>query len=470
MSEEFDFAVIGAGSGGLVVAAAAAKLGQRVVLFEKDRMGGECLNTGCVPSKALIAAGKAAAQVGKASAFGVTATPRIDVAAVRAHVRCTITAIAPHDSQGRMEGLGIRVVRAAARFKDAGTLEASGKLFRARRIVIACGSRPAVPAIPGLEGTPYLTNGNLFDLDDLPEHLIVIGGGPIGVEMAQAHARLGSAVTIIEAAATPLGREDGELVEVVVDQLASDGVVIRTNCRIASVAHGPDGFSLVLADGSTVVGSHLLVATGRRPNLDGLDLEAAGIAASDRGITVDKRMRTTNTCVYAIGDCAGGPQFAHAATHQAGLVIRHALFRLPVDARKAIVPRVSYCEPELAQAGLTESEARQAFGGSITVLRRSFDGNDRSVAEGATAGFVKIVAGRGGRILGVGIVGDGAGDLLQPWLVAMSNGLTLRDMLKVVTPYPTHSELAQKAALDYYAGLSGNRWVRRAIGWLARIG
>lgn len=469
MSAGFDVAVIGAGSGGLVAAVAAANFGQRVILFEAGEMGGECLNTGCVPSKALLAAARAVQQARDAARLGITADPHVDMAAVRAHVRATIAAIAPHDSQARMEALGIRVVRAAARFRDATTLEAAGEAFVARRIIIASGSHPAVPPIPGLAGTAFLTNESLFDLDGLPRHLIVIGGGPIGVEMAQAHRRLGAEVTLLEAGRL-LGREDPELAQVVADRLAADGVVVRTNVAIISVAQDDKGFSVALDDGARIAGSHLMVATGRRANIDSLNLAAAGIAATANGITVDRRMRTSVRHIYAIGDCVGPPQFTHLAAHQAELVICHALFRLPVDARKTIVPRVTFGEPELAQAGLTEAEARAAHGPDIKVLRQPFSGNDRALADADSAGLVKVVAGRRGAILGVGIVGSGAGDLIQPWLVAMNNGLGLRAILGSLLPYPTRGEASRRAALHYYAGVAGNPWLRRAISLLAKLG
>ena len=469
MSQRFDFAVIGAGSAGLVAAVAAANFGQKVVLFESGRMGGECLNTGCVPSKALLAAAKSAAACRQAARFGVFAEPRIDADAVRAHVRRVIDTIAPHDSQERMESLGITVVRAPARFRDAATLEAAGRHYTARRIVIATGSRPAFPAIPGLAGTPFLTNESLFDLAVLPQHLIVIGGGPIGVEMAQAHRRLGSDVTILEAAGL-LGRDDPELTRVVVDRLMEEGVSIRDKTTIASISQSARGFDVRLGDGTVVAGSHLLVAAGRRPNTDNLNLATAAVSFTPKGITVDKRLRTTNPRVYAIGDCNGGPQFTHAAGHQAGLVIRHALFRLPVDAAKVVMPRVTYSDPELAQAGLTEAEARAQLGDAVTVLRRPFATNDRAVAEADTQGLVKIVAGRRGRILGVGIVGAQAGDLIQPWLVAMNNGLSLRAMLATLPPYPTRGEAGRQAALDYFGGFASNPWVRHVIEVLGRFG
>lgn len=469
MSERFDVAVIGAGSGGLVAAVAAASFGQKVVLFEQSRMGGECLNTGCVPSKALLAAANAVHAAKAAARLGVIAGPCVDMAAVRAHVRKAIAGIAPHDSMERMQGLGITVVRAEARFQDAATLVADDRSYTARRIIVATGSRPAVPDIPGLAETPFLTNESLFDLDGLPCHLIVIGGGAIGVEMAQAHRRLGADVTILEAA-NLLNREDPELAACVTEQLVADGIRISTNCRIGQVAHDGTGFTVRLADGGIVTGSHLLIATGRRASIVNLDLAAGGIAATDEGITVDRHMRTSNRRVYAVGDCTGGPQFTHAAAHQAGIAIRHALFRLPVDVRNTIIPRVTYCQPELAQAGMTEAEARAAHGGPVTVLRQPFTANDRARTEADDAGLIKIVAGKRGRILGVGIAGAQAGELIQPWLLAMNRRLPLRAMVETVLPYPTRGELGRAATLGYFSAVAANSWVRRAIRMLGIFG
>jgi pyruvate/2-oxoglutarate dehydrogenase complex dihydrolipoamide dehydrogenase (E3) component len=298
---------------------------------------------------------------------------------------------------------------------------------------------------------------------------VVIGGGPVGVEMAQAHRRLGCEVTIIEAASL-LGRDDPELTRVVVDRLAQEGVAIRDMTTVASVSHDSQGFHVELGDGTSIAGSHLLVAAGRRPNIDGLNLAAAGVAVTAKGITVDKRLRTTNPPIYAIGDCNGGPQFTHSAGHQAGLVIRHALFRLPVNAASVVTPHVTYSDPELAQAGLTESEARAQFGKAITVLRRNFAANDRAVAEADTQGLIKVIAGRRGRILGVGIVGAQAGELIQPWLLAMNNGLSLRAMLATLPPYPTRGEAGRQAAFDYFGAVASNPWLRRVIRLMGRFG
>jgi pyruvate/2-oxoglutarate dehydrogenase complex dihydrolipoamide dehydrogenase (E3) component/signal transduction histidine kinase len=435
-----DICVIGAGAGGLSVAAAAAAFGVSVVLVEKDRLGGECLYTGCVPSKALIAAAKRAHGIAGAETFGIAAGPvRVDFAKVHRHVQDVIAAIAPNDSKERFTGLGVRVIAAAARFKDRDTVVAGdGTEIAARRFVIATGSSPSLPPIPGLDAVPYLTNETVFDLAARPEHLIVIGAGPIGLELAQAFRRLGAAVTVLEAAA-PLAREDGECADVVLDALAREGVDIRSHVAIVRVEAAAAKLNVLIRAGDgeeTIAGSHLLVATGRTASTEGLGLEQAGIACDRRGIVVDAGLKTTNKRVYAIGDVGGHGQFTHLANYQAGLVIRNALFRLPAKMNEDIVPRVTFTDPELAQVGLTETQAK-ARGIPIRVLRWPYHENDRAQAEGTTAGHIKAVTDRRGRVLGATIVGAGAGELIATWALAVTERSNIRTFLGVIIPYPT---------------------------------
>lgn len=466
-----DICVIGAGSGGLSVAAAAAAFGVPVVLVERGRMGGDCLNTGCVPSKALLAAGRHAAAHAEASAFGIGMTaPVVNFARVQAHVKGVIAAIAPNDSKERFTGLGVRVIAGEARFQDRATVTVGGTAIRARRFVIATGSSPALPPIPGLEATPHLTNETVFELTRCPEHLVVIGGGPIGLELAQAHRRLGAAVTVLEAA-RPLARDDEECAAVVLDALAREGVVVRAGVKVARVE--PDGEKVrVFVEGAAgaepIAASHLLVATGRAPNVAGLGLEAAGIARDPRGIVVDRRLRTTNRRVYAIGDVAGG-NFTHVANYHAGLVIRNALFRLPVRADAAAIPWVTFTDPELAQVGLTEVEARKRHR-AIRVLRWPYHENDRAQAERETHGHIKVVTDARGRILGATIVGRGAGELIATWTLAISQRLTVRALLDLVLPYPTLAEIGKRAAVGFYAPGAASPWVRKIIALLRRLG
>jgi pyruvate/2-oxoglutarate dehydrogenase complex dihydrolipoamide dehydrogenase (E3) component len=467
----YDLAIIGAGSAGLSIAAAAAQFGQKVVLFEKGEMGGDCLNTGCVPSKALLAAAKAAQAHRSSAIFGVAAqNPKVDFAKVMTHVENVITTIAPLDSQERFEGLGVKVVRAAVRFKGPASLESEGKVYTARRIVIATGSRAGVPPIPGIDTVPFFTNENIFKNRVLPKHLIVIGGGPIGMEMALAHRRLGAEVTVLEAF-QPLGKDDPELAQVVLASLQSEGITIRGGIKIERIEKNKSGLRVVAANNEIIEGSHLLVAAGRVANVEGLQLEAAGVQYTKRGITVDQGLRSvSNRKVYAAGDVAGGLQFTHVAGYHAGLVIRNALFRLPVRNRTDIIPWVTYTDPELANVGLTEKDARTLHGDSIRVLRWSFHENDRAIAEGKSKGLVKIVAGKNGRVLGVGIVGPNAGDLIAMWTLAVSQKMKVSAIANVVLPYPTFGEAGKRAAVTYYAGLAAKPFTRKLIGFLKAFG
>ncbi len=475
-----DICVIGAGSGGLTVAAAAAAFGVPVVLIEQGKMGGECLNSGCVPSKALIAAARRAHGVSSVSgleAFGITASPpQIDFARVHDHVQRVIAAIAPNDSKARFTGLGVRVIEGHARFKSKDIVAVGDAIeIKARRVVVATGSSPAIPAIPGLERVAFLTNETVFDLKTCPQHLIVIGAGAMGLELAQAFRRLGAAVTVLEAG-TALAHDDAECVRIVLDQLAEEGVVVREGVSIAHVEASGAGVAVVLSgaggqrgDHERITGSDLLVATGRRPNVEGLALDAAGIAHTPSGITVNRSLRTSNRRVYAIGDVTPGPRFTHAANYHAGLVIRNALFRLPVKADDRLIPRVTFTDPELAHVGLTEDEARRASR-TIRILRWPFAENDRAQAERQIRGHIKVIADQRGRILGATIVGPGAGELIGTWSLALANRLTIRAIVGTVVPYPTFGEIGKRAAITYFLPRLTSPFVRRIIGWLRRLG
>jgi len=469
---EPDICVIGAGSGGLSVAAAAAAFGVPVVLIEKHKMGGDCLNYGCVPSKALIAAATRAADFATSARFGVSAGhPKVDFPQVREHVRRVIAAIAPNDSAERFGALGVRVIAGTARFKDAATVAVDNIEIKARRFVIASGSSPAIPPIAGLADTPHLTNETIFDLAECPEHLVVIGAGPVGLELAQAFRRLGAHVTVLEAA-LPLAKHDPECAEIVLDQLKRDGVVIRLGVVVTRVTQADGKIRVAIARGDgdeTIEGTHLLVAAGRTPNTGDLGLEAAGIRYERRGILVDKRLRTTNRRVYAIGDVTGGLPLTHVANYHAGLVVRHALFRLPVRVDHDAIPWVTFTDPELAQVGLSEAEAR-ARNDSVRVLRWPFHENDRAQAERATHGHIKVVTSRHGRILGATIVGRHAGELIATWALAVGQRLNIRALAGSVVAYPTLAEVGKRAAVTYFKGSLTSPLVRRIIVWLRRLG
>jgi pyruvate/2-oxoglutarate dehydrogenase complex dihydrolipoamide dehydrogenase (E3) component len=464
--------IIGAGSAGLSVTAGVVQLGLSTVLVEAGRMGGDCLNTGCVPSKALLAAAKLMHAHRHPTLAGVPPHEFVtDRAAVNAHIRDTIATIAPHDSVERFEGLGVHVIKAHARFLDGGRIEAGGETIAAKTFVVATGSTPSIPPIPGLDPARVLTNETIFDLDVVPEHLVVIGGGPIGIEMAQAHRRLGSSVTVIETN-TILPKDEPELVEVVRRTLTGEGVEIIENAAVAALAHGTGGTTVVLGAGGSersLVASHVLVATGRKATVDGLDLDKAGVACGPKGITVDARLRTSNRRIYAIGDAAGGPQFTHIAGYHAGIVVRNIAFRLPARVDYRALPWVTYTDPELAHVGLTLAEARDRHGDAAQSLMLPFTGLDRAVAERRTEGLIKVVADKGGRVLGCSIVGPGAGEFIGLWGLAIDRRLKLRHLAGLVLPYPTYSEIGKQAAGAWYKPSlfsDRTRWLVRLLGKL----
>lgn len=467
-----DLCIIGAGSGGLTAAAVAVQLGASVVLIERKLMGGDCLNYGCVPSKALLAAAKSAQSFRSAGAFGIAASePKIDGRRLHDHVQDVIAAIRPNDSVERFTGLGVRVIQAEAKFIGRRTVMAGDIEIRARRFVIATGSSPAVPDIPGIETVPYLTNETVFGLKERPRHLLIIGGGPIGMEMAQAHIRLGSAVTVLEAGA-PLPKDDPEAAAIVISRLEEEGVIILADAKIERVERFDADIAVhvVRADKTTtIVGSHLLVAAGRKPGVEGLGLDKARIRYDDKGVRVGHNLKTRNGRVYAIGDAAGGPNFTHMASHHAGLVVRNALFGLPVDKAKAVVPWVTYTTPELAQVGLTEAEARKAHR-KLTILRWPFSENDRAQAERTTEGFVKAVMTPDGRILGATLVGPSAGELSHLWVLAIAKRLKITDLADVILPYPTLGEVSKRAAVSWYLPSLTNPWLKRVMRFVRLFG
>jgi pyruvate/2-oxoglutarate dehydrogenase complex dihydrolipoamide dehydrogenase (E3) component len=467
-----DVCILGGGSGGLSMAAAAVQMGASVVLIEKGKMGGDCLNTGCVPSKALIAAAHAAHVVRHGHLFGIEAQdPVIDYGRVHQHVHGVIDAIAPHDSVERFEGLGVELIQAPGRFSSPDIVEAGGKRIQARRYVVATGSRAALPPIPGLKDVRYLTNENVFELTELPRHLIVIGGGPIGIEMAQAFRRLGSAVTVVEKFGI-LAKDEPEAVEVIRRKLHEEGITLLESTGMERVEHNSDGIRVTLdseaASAQSITGSHILVAAGRLPNVEGLNLSAAEIEVTPKGIVTDARLRTTNRRVYAIGDVAGGPQFTHIAGYHASVAIKNVLFGLPAKVSYAALPWVTYTDPELAHVGLTEADAR-AQKLNFKVLSWPLAMNDRALAERATDGLAKIVLGKRGRILGATIVGLRAGELIGTWGLAISSGLSIGALATSIAPYPTLSEVTKRVAgSNFTATLFGSR-TRAIVGLVQRL-
>lgn len=466
-----DICVIGGGSGGLSVAAGAAQMGADVVLLERAEMGGDCLNYGCVPSKSLIAAAHAAHVMRTAGRFGVAdAEPEIDWAGVRDHVKGVIETIAHHDSQERFEGFGVRVIREEGQFTGPVTVRAGEYEITAKRFVIATGSAPVVPPIPGLDEVPFFTNETIFDNDQPINHLIVIGGGPIGLEMAQAVGRLGASVTVLEGAKI-LGNDDPDLSAVVKDRLSQEGLELREGALVKSVS-GSAGDITVDAEINDEIkqfsGSHLLVAVGRSSNLKGLGLEEAGILFERGGITVDDRLRTSNRRVFAIGDAADGFKFTHAAGYQAGIVIRNVLFRLPAKVDYRAFPWVTYTSPELAQIGMNEADARDEYG-DIRVLTASFAENDRAQAERETHGLLKVVTTKKGVVLGAGMVGEKAGEVIQSWALPIAKKMKIKDVAGLVLPYPTLGEINKRAAGSFYTPTLFSDKTRRIVRFLLKF-
>lgn len=443
-----DLCVIGAGSGGLSVAAGAVQMGASVVLLEGGKMGGDCLNYGCVPSKALLAAGKHAHAMTTGAPFGITpVVPQVDYAAAKGHVAKVIAGIAPHDSVERFEGLGVRVISEYGRFISPREVQAGAHTIRARRFVVATGSSPFVPPIPGLETVRHYTNEDIFELQEQPSHLIIIGGGPIGMEMAQAHRRLGSKVTVLEGLKA-LGKDDPELAAIALTRIRGEGVEIIEGA-MASEITSEGGVTVKTKAGDSYTGSHLLMAVGRKPNTGRLDLDKAGIKHGRSGISVGANLKTGNRRVYAIGDVAGGLQFTHMAGYHAGIVIRSALFGLPAKASTAHIPWATYTDPEIAQVGLTEAEATEKHGDKLEVLRFDFAENDRARAELNTTGLIKVMVVKG-RPVGASIVGAQAGELIQVWALVIANKLKIGAVAAMVSPYPTMGEINKRVAGAYY--------------------
>lgn len=462
-----DICIIGAGSGGLSIAAGASQMGASVVLLEGHKMGGDCLNYGCVPSKALIASAKQAYAMGHTGDLGVKAVdPDVDYAAAKDHVHDVIATIAPVDSQERFEGFGVNVIREYGRFISKTEVQAGETIIEARRFVIATGSGPFVPPIPGLDEVDVYTNENIFDLRTRPDHLIVVGGGPIGMEMAQAHRRLGSKVTVIEGAKA-MGKDDPEMAAIVLDKLRAEGIEIIEEAQAEKVSKSGEGVTVHTSKGD-FSGSHLLMAVGRKVNIDKLDLDKAGVA-HDRAVKVGADLRsTTNKKVYAVGDAAGGLQFTHVAGYHAGVVIRSMLFGLPSKQKTDHIPWATYTDPELAQVGLTEAQAKEKFGANVEVVRFPYHENDRAIAEGKTTGLIKVMVVKG-KPVGASIVGALAGELIGMWAMAIANKMKMSAIAATVLPYPTVSEINKRAAGAYFSPrLFESDTVKRVVGFVQR--
>jgi pyruvate/2-oxoglutarate dehydrogenase complex dihydrolipoamide dehydrogenase (E3) component len=467
-----DFCVIGAGSGGLSFTAGAAQMGATVILVESGKMGGDCLNYGCVPSKALLAAAKIGHYFQEASDFGWHIDkPKLNFKKVHVHVHHIIANIAPHDSVERFESLGVKVIQEKGSFVDQDTLETDHYLIHAKRFILSTGSIPFVPPIPGLLSIPYLTNETIFDLEVLPEQLVIIGGGPIGIEMAQAFSRLGSKVTILEAFAA-LPKDDPQMTSTLKTILIQEGIEIKEHVIINSIISKNDSiyFSYNDVDHNTIElqASHVLVATGRRPNIGALNLAAAKINASPKGIVVDAYLRTTNKRVYAIGDCIGGYQFTHVAGYHAGIAIRNTIFKLCKKVETRAIPWVTYTDPELAHVGALESDLI-AEKRTYKVLQISFSENDRAQAERRTEGLIKVLVTPKGYILGATILGISAGELIMPWVMAIQNNLKIGTIVDTIVPYPTLSDINKQLAGRFYKDKIFSAFTKRIVRFLMSV-
>ena len=463
-----DVCVIGGGAGGLSFAAAAVQMGASVIVIEKGKMGGDCLHHGCVPSKAILASGRIAKYIRESKAYGIIDNKvSADYKRVRKHIRESIADIEPHDSAARFESLGVHVIHGFASFKNKKEVQVGDSIIRAKRFIVATGSSAKAPAIPGLDQTQYYTNESIFDLDKQPKHLIVIGGGPIGCELSQAHCLLGTKVSLIQRGKI-LSKDDPELTEVVRDQMIQDGLNLYEDTQIVKVSEtriGPQVIFEQAGQTKKLQGTHLLIAAGRQPNLSGLNLEAAGIKYTNRGIQVNKCLRSSNRKVYAIGDVAGSYQFTHIANYHAGIAIKNILFHWPAKVHYHAVPWVTYVEPELAHVGMGEEEAKEKYK-KIRVLKLPFSDNDRAITERRTDGFIKVIANRKGIILGAEMVGHDADELISLWAYAISNKLHIKSLTNFIVPYPTRTELSKAIAQLYYKPLIYSAFIKKVVKFL----
>ena len=469
MVVKYDIVIIGGGSAGLVVASAAAQLKAKVALVERNKLGGDCLWFGCVPSKSLIHASRVAYQVKNAARFGIyTEPPEIEFAKVTGHVQQVIANIQPHDSPERFRGLGVEVIFGEGKFIDKKTFEVDGQQLTARAFVIATGSRPAIPSVEGLHSADFLTNEKVFDLKERPNSLVIIGAGPIGCELGQAFSRLGSNVTIISSKSHILPKEEPEAALVVQKQFESEGINILKEVRAEKV-EVVDGKKQVTAGGKNIIVDEILVAGGRLPNIESLNLEVAGVEVGKPGIIVNEKLQTTNSKIYACGDVIGGYQFTHVAGYEAVVALTNALFFPISKVNYRVIPWATFTDPELARVGLTEKQAKERYGDDVCVLKQPFSGVDRAQAEAATTGFGKIITKGNGEILGAHLVGISAGELIHEIVLAMSNKLPV-SALTGIHVYPTLSEVNSKAGLllkkqKYAKNLSQQNLLEKFFSW-----
>jgi len=465
---EYDIVAIGGGTAGLVTAAGGAYLGARPALIEKEALGGDCLWTGCVPSKALLASARLAHAMGHADALGLTgASPGHAFRAVRDRMRGAREKVAHHDDPERFRKMGVGVHFGAARFLSPDTVEVDGVgRIRSKRFVVATGAVPAIPPVEGLEDAGYLTHVTALEEEELPGEIVILGGGPVGLEFSQIFSRLGARVSVLEQEEEILPAEDPDVAAALRELLGEEGIGIRTGFRAAKVETTEGRKAVTSADGRRVEGDEIFVATGRRPLTEGLDLERAGVERRDGAVSVDRSLRSSAPTVWAAGDVTGGPQFTHVADYMAKTVLRNALFPFSSKVDYSAVPRVTYTDPEVAHVGLGREEAEARGGRTYSY---GLSDLDRAIVDGTDRGFVKITADRKGRVLGATILAHGAGDLLQPLVLAIEHDLSLSDLSDTIFPYPTMVEGVKRAADAYQRsrleGLGG-RILRKVVSWL----
>jgi pyruvate/2-oxoglutarate dehydrogenase complex dihydrolipoamide dehydrogenase (E3) component len=471
VSDSYDLVIIGGGSAGLMAVNLAAHLGARVALVERDHVGGDCTWTGCVPSKALIKTARVAHQARTGNRFGLPSTDlQVNLHDVMAHVHSVVDEVYQHETPDVLRSRGIDVYRGAARFLDAHTLTAGAETLTARRVILATGAHPLIPPIKGLAQVDYMTYQTLWDLDDLPEHLFIVGGGPVGCEMAQAFARLGSQVTLIQRRDRLLPRDEPEASNLIVKKFVSERIELRLRSQIEQVWQDDTDIH-VSVNGNDLVGDALLLAAGRRPNVDGLDLERAGIRYDERGIQTDRYLRTSRRHIYAAGDCIGSYQFTHYAGWQGFIAARNAL--LPGRSKGVAdwVPWTTFTDPEIAHAGLTEEQAQSRYGDAIVTYEWPMEKADRARTERDKDGFIKLTSKRDGTLVGVTIVAGQAGEMIHEWIAALHNNLKLEDLVGAIHVYPTYSTANMQAAFDsrrgqLLSGLPGR--IARALARLRR--
>lgn len=470
MPAHYDIAVIGAGSAGLTAARFAARLGKRVALIEANRVGGDCTWTGCVPSKALLHAAKVAHTVRNANRYGISTRDQlVDFAAVMCRVKSAVEEVYTRETPEMLQAEGVEVLKGRAEFQDTRTLAVGQDRVSARYFLICTGAAPSVPAIPGLADTPYLTYETFWSLGTLPGRLVVVGGGPIGCELAQACQRLGSSVTLVEASDRLLPNDEPEASQAVAQALRREGVCLRLSSPVESVERTGGGTSVVInAGGAKTKGDAVLVAVGRRARVDGLGLERAGIEHSPRGIAVDDYLHTSARRIYAAGDCAGGYQFTHYAGFQGAMAARNMLLPGRSRGRPQYPPWATFTDPEVAHTGYSEEQARQQFGDKVRVSVLPMAHVDREVTEDATQGFIKVVRRSNGKPLGATVVGQRAAETLQAWTLASDNGLSMADIARTMQAYPSLGTGNQQVAWDAYLDGLTEGVTGRLFRWLAR--